>query len=254
MPFDPQASRSGPAPEPPEANSPRLKLDYPGLDWQDLRAVIFDLDGTLYHQGPLRNRMRLKLLRELALSPGRWPEVRLIQCFRQVREQMCRTEASPVSTLQYELCAQKLGMSAHSIRGVVDYWMREAPLPYLAGCRAPGIRRLWQAIQGQGLKLAVVSDFEAGPKLRALGMDCSVVVSAEDPEVEVQKPNPKGFLRAVRLMGVEPGACLVIGDRPERDGEAAARAGMIFMHYAPGQKRRDRMIDSYTQLIVPDPN
>ena len=137
-------------------------MDYPGLDWQDLRAVIFDLDGTLYHQRPLRNRMRHKLLSELALRPRRWGEVRLIRCFRQVREQMCLAEASPVSTLQYELCAQKLGTGTDRIRGAVDHWMREAPLPYLEACRAPGIRRLWQAIQSQGMKIAVVSDYQAG--------------------------------------------------------------------------------------------
>lgn len=66
----------------------------------------------------------------------------------------------------------------------------------------------------QGIKLAVVSNFDTRlkPILKGLGvLDLfhGVVVSAE---VGAEKPNPVIFEIACRILGVEPGEALVIGD------------------------------------------
>jgi HAD superfamily hydrolase (TIGR01509 family) len=42
------------------------------------------------------------------------------------------------------------------------------------------------------------------------------------------KPDPDGYLLAARRLGLSPSDCLVLGDRPDADGQAAHRAGMPF--------------------------
>jgi HAD superfamily hydrolase (TIGR01549 family) len=42
------------------------------------------------------------------------------------------------------------------------------------------------------------------------------------------KPDPEGFLMAAERLGTHQCECLVLGDRPDADGEAARRAGMTF--------------------------
>jgi HAD superfamily hydrolase (TIGR01509 family) len=55
------------------------------------------------------------------------------------------------------------------------------------------------------------------------------VVASGDPDGPPRlKPAPGGYLKAAHKLGVRPEACLVIGDRPDTDGVAAAAAGMRF--------------------------
>jgi D-glycero-D-manno-heptose 1,7-bisphosphate phosphatase len=49
---------------------------------------------------------------------------------------------------------------------------------------------------------------------------------APDDACECRKPKPKLILDAARVLGVEPGCCVMVGDR-ESDVEAARNAGAI---------------------------
>ena len=70
------------------------------------------------------------------------------------------------------------------------------------------------------------SDYPAEEKLAALGLRAEVVVSATDPEVDRLKPDPRGLEVALARLGASAEHCLLVGDRDERDGEAARRAGV----------------------------
>jgi FMN phosphatase YigB (HAD superfamily) len=50
-------------------------------------------------------------------------------------------------------------------------------------------------------------------------------VSAQDPEVQRFKPNPRGLEVALRQLGVEKHQALYVGDRPEVDAATACSAG-----------------------------
>lgn len=68
--------------------------------------------------------------------------------------------------------------------------------------------------------------------------DCvSVVVGNED--VEYEKPDPESVLLAVRLIGVQPGQALYVGDSLV-DAEAAARAGIDFAGVTTGTTTREQ--------------
>jgi putative hydrolase of the HAD superfamily len=220
------------------------------FDWTSYHGVIFDLDGTLYMQRRLRQRMMLRLALELGPRPSRWREIKILRHFRTMREELADRDVKGIARLQYEETARALNLSPKAVEQVVAHWIHAAPLPYLRRRRAPGVKRFWDQLNAQGIKLAVCSDYPVDGKLQALGLTAPVTVCSEEPEVNVLKPNPSGLLLAARRMDLEPDACLVIGDRPERDGEAAKRAGMNFLLFAPQALNCRKCISSYVDIDI----
>lgn len=199
------------------------------VDWQPVRAVVFDVDGTLYGQRP----MRLRMLRELALRclvrPATLGEARVLNTFRQVREQLADEKAAGIIRLQYERPAEQLRLPVAQVEAVVEEWILERPLRHVAVCRIAGVRRLFSALRDSGRRIGIWSDYPAVAKLESMGLTADAVVSAVDPEVDRMKPHPAGLARVLDLLAVSPDQALMIGDRDERDGEAARRLGCPYL-------------------------
>jgi FMN phosphatase YigB (HAD superfamily) len=206
--------------------SGRASLKNPCDSQRRIRAVLFDLDGTLYHLGRMRALMAVELLSLLARpgsGPRRW---RALAAYRKAQEHL-RTTAN-ASTTQIELAAARAGITTYELEQIVDEWMFRRPLKYLPWCRASGLAPLLSFIGGEGLEMGVLSDYPAEAKLRALGLTShfSLVLCSSDPDVRAFKPSPRGFLRASERWNIDPRDVLVVGDRPEVDARGASAAGM----------------------------
>ena len=194
-----------------------------------VRAVLFDLDGTLYDQSRMRRLMALELARFACAHPLRarsvWPA---LAAYRRAQETVRRETAADAPARQFTVASQRCGISVGGLAPMVEEWMIERPLKHLAGCRAEGIDRLLTFLEGRGVKLGVLSDYPAVRKLEALGIAgrFSLVLSADDPEVGVFKPHPRGFLVACERWGLRPDEVLFVGDRADVDAAGAAAAGM----------------------------
>ena len=195
--------------------------------------MLFDLDGTLYRQKPLRRRMlrQLALLPLKTLSLGKTRFVLdSIRVFRRVREELRglgRPDES-LDALQYSAPAGKLGCDPGELRAVIEEWMLRRPLPYLPRCRFPDLEPLLHALQGAKKKLGVFSDYPPADKLEALGLSglFDLSLCATDAEINAFKPHPRGFLHACELWQLEPAEVLYVGDRADVDAAGAAAAGM----------------------------
>ena len=84
------------------------------------------------------------------------------------------------------------------------------------------------AVEARGLRMAVISNWDR--RLPRILDDLeltrwfeTVVVSAIEG---VEKPAPGIFERALSRLGIEPNACLHVGDSPLEDYEGARAAGM----------------------------
>jgi putative hydrolase of the HAD superfamily len=96
----------------------------------------------------------------------------------------------------------------------------------------------------------VFSDYRAEDKLRALGLSVDVIRDATATDVARLKPNPYGFLRVAELLEVSPSRCLIIGDRDDRDGAAAKRAGFVFLKKTSGRRPPAQyQFNSYHDLV-----
>jgi FMN phosphatase YigB (HAD superfamily) len=198
-----------------------------------VKGVLFDLDGTLYRQGPLRRLMMV----ELVLLPAtagfsavtHW---RVVSTFRKMQEQLRHTEGasagSNVLTTQVEQTARRLGLPVGTVAPIVDEWMFRRPLRHLPACRAEGVVELLDWMETRGLRAGILSDYPATDKIEALGLAgrFAPVLCASDADINALKPRPEGFLRAAEAWHLRPDEVLVVGDRPEVDAVGAAAAGM----------------------------
>jgi HAD superfamily hydrolase (TIGR01509 family) len=194
--------------------------------------VLFDVDGTLYAQLPLRLLMGLELLLlPLRVGPRRAGRVwALLRAYRQAHEvvRSAGDSQSIPSERQLEIAAANAGFSLRQAAPVVSEWMEHRPLRYLRLCRRPGVVALLDALHNDGVRLGVLSDYPAKAKLHALGLDhrFDPVLWTGSGDVGALKPDPKGFLEVARRWGLPPADVLYVGDRADVDLEGARRAGM----------------------------
>ena len=218
-------------------------------DWRAIRAVVFDVDGTLYDAPPVRRRMALELLAHCVLNPRRLGLLRLLQTFRRSREEMAETEALDIPTLQYRRPAEMLGISERAVADAVAEWILERPLKHVARHRAAHVDAFFDLLRRAGRPIGVHADYPTGRKLAALGLSADVEVSANDADVARLKPHPAGLEVALRRLGCAPAECLMIGDREERDGAAARRLGVPFLLRSTASPPRPGRFRDYAELI-----
>lgn len=193
------------------------------------KAILFDVDGTLYRQSRLRRAMLLRLLRAHALAPAEGLRtLRCLRAYRAAQEALRHAPEAFPAHRQAQEAALRTGVPLEQMEGVVRRWMEEAPLPLLRPCRRPGLTALLERARASGIRLGVFSDYPPEEKLEHLEVDgwFDVVVSAQDPQVGVFKPHPRGIEVALRRLDVSPGEALYVGDRVEVDAAAARAAGV----------------------------
>ena len=206
-----------------------------------IRAVLFDVDGTLYRQRRLRLRMAAELASLAIRHPWRAPKVwRVLSTFRRAQEHVRRTGGGASQQLQWT--ARHARATQTEVAAIVDEWMQTRPLKYLVSCRATGLIDLLAFLEARRVPVGVLSDYPAAGKLDALGIAgrFSVVLSCGDPQVDAFKPSPRGFLAACARLAVDPADVLYVGDRADADAAGAAAAGMpaviIGSAHRPGRR------------------
>jgi FMN phosphatase YigB (HAD superfamily) len=194
-------------------------------DWQTIRLVVFDVDGTLYDQFQLR----MRVLRDLLLDAARQRSAQsftVLRVYRRVRESLADQEVADFERALVAETALLTGCSPQRVRAIVDTWIEKRPLRYLAACRYAGVAELFAGLRRNGKLVGVLSDYPAEAKLAALGLKADYVVCAGDPAVGLLKPHPRGLATLLQAAGVDAQATVLIGDRVERDGAVARRLGV----------------------------
>jgi len=194
-------------------------------DWLRTELVVFDMDGTLYRQRPLRIRMALELLR-VTVKRRSICYMAVLKTYRNLREEMGEREVEQFEPVLIEKTASSTGYPPSVVEAVVTEWMDRKPLRHIAKCRYPKVAELFEGLRRCKKTIAILSDYPATAKLTALGLSADYVVSATDPDIGRLKPHPNGLKHLMSLARAEHGSTLLIGDRPDRDGAVARRAGV----------------------------
>lgn len=193
--------------------------------------VVFDLDGTLYRQAPVR----LGMIGELLATPpsddgiGRLARLRILRRFRELREEFALTLPAGFERPLIERLSAETGIGEVALRTLIDDWMERRPLGRLRAARVAGAAELFAALRARGQQIAVWSDYPVRDKLAVLELAADHVLSARDPELATLKPDPAGLLMLLRRTGFPADATLMIGDRDSHDGAAARAAGVAFL-------------------------
>ena len=106
--------------------------------WNAIELVVFDVDGTLYAQTPLRIRMVLALSLH-TLASGSLETLKVLKHFRRVREDLGSREAQNFESALFEETSKITGTSPARIAEIVHEWIEVRPLAYLKACRYSGL-------------------------------------------------------------------------------------------------------------------
>jgi putative hydrolase of the HAD superfamily len=139
-------------------------------DWRDIRLVAFDVDGTLYRQGPLRLRMgRDMVLHTVATCDLN--AISVVSAYRShKRAAGCRGAVDFDRVLIAET-AKATSRSPESVQAIVCEWIETRPLRYLRSCLFPGVPQLFAGLQRAGKSIA---SFRIIPRRRnSLRWGCS---------------------------------------------------------------------------------
>lgn len=179
-----------------------------------MRAVIFDIDGTLLDSVDLHARAWVEAFRHFGVQTEE-PKVR-----RQIGKG--GDQLMPVFLTDEQLKRQ--GKEIESFRS--DLFKRD----YLDKVRPfPGVRTLFERARHAGLRIALASSGkkdEVAHYQDLLGIGDLVDVATSSDDADRSKPHPDIFEAAIgKLAGIAPSDMIVIGDTPY-DAQAARKAGL----------------------------
>ncbi|MDI6829305.1 MAG: HAD family hydrolase [Armatimonadota bacterium] len=184
--------------------------------FKDVRAVLFDLDGTLVETNIDFALMRRELI-ALAESYG--------------------IPAQEVANLDLlaivEYVATRTNTSADAIRAEAFKKLEEIELTRIDEAKEiPGAKELVGFLQSQGIRIGIVTRNcrnAADISLKKAGISADVLLTRD--EVKNTKPHPDHLLEALKALGAKPSEAIMIGDHwmDVRGGRAAGTRVIGFL-------------------------
>lgn len=224
------------------------KRNIMGYMIEGIKAVAFDIDGTLYADWRLFIRLPAYFFKNF----------RFFLRFNAVRKQMHRT--APLADFfeyQARLLAEKLHCSAEEAKTKITDICYEGLKPYFTKIKTyPDVYGTIFAIKNAGFKVALLSDFPPEQKGRVWGIRslCDVCIGSE--ESGALKPSKYPFGILARKLGVKESEILYVGNSIKYDVRGANNAGLKSAYLMKGfrallnipLKEADVSFRSYKQL------
>ena len=185
-----------------------------------LKALVFDLDDTLYPEAAY--------VRSGFLAVARWLEAAGAVPARQAFDQLWSAHVRGERGRLFDdlLAACRPESPAVSVAGLVQVYRSHAPdLRFY-----PGMAGLLDEARARSLAIAVVSDgyLEAQQqKVRALGLArwADPIILTDQWGRAGWKPCPRAFEQIQGSLGLRPDQLVYIGDNPTKDFQAPNRLG-----------------------------
>ena len=212
-----------------------------------LKAVVFDLDGTLIDSAPDLAAALNRLLAREGLPP-----VRLAEVHTMIGDGVAKLVERGFAAHGRTLSAGEL--ERFSVLFVADYEPNSSvqTLPF------PGAIEALRALRDAGFALGVCTNKpEAATRsiLAAFGMDPFIAAAVGgDTLPGTKKPEPATLRETLRRLGAEAGQAIAVGDSP--NDVAAARAAGVpivavtfgYSRVPPAELGADRLIGRFADL------
>lgn len=197
-----------------------------------MRAVLFDLDGTLLDldlEGFLGRYFHALEEASLPLARVSLAPEAFMQGLHEATAHMMRPHPGRTNrSVFYERLLELTGIDLHQHWDVYDRFY-QTTFPLLGGTArpAPGARRVILTARELGLHVAIATNpifpkAAVDHRLAWAGLDdieLPVVTTFE--QMEACKPDPAYFAQTAALLGVDPTECLMVGDDARLDMPAS---------------------------------
>lgn len=188
-----------------------------------IKAVIFDLDNTLYDE----NEYFLKVFKDFSKKHG----LDYISIKRLFTDEF-RLKSRDIFTdmlILIDYYSEKNQNELFELYKTINH-------PLKLYCDAYEIIKF---IASMNIKMAVITNGVVAVqknKVKVLGVQNNIknIIYARELGVEREKPNPKPFLKALEILNVRPSEALYIGDHPMTDIKGACNVGMNAVRFMNG--------------------
>jgi HAD superfamily hydrolase (TIGR01549 family) len=181
-----------------------------------IRAICFDLDGTLYDLPRQKNRLWKWMIRH--------PRV-LLEWQKQT-ESMRGQRHEDIHGKIAQSVAEALGISTEKSENIINKVIFQAyPNTFRPTDLLRGLPELFARLDALGIPRAIVSDHPSPAKLAALEQTDGWACIVDCSSLGALKPLPDGLQQAAQQMDIPVEAIILVGDRQDSDGEMAENAG-----------------------------
>lgn len=199
-----------------------------------LRAVLFDLDNTLYRYEPCNGygqKIAYAFLAKQLKQTVPAVEQAVNAARAEIHQRLNGQAASHSRLLYYHLAIEALtGKSNPSLAQRAEQVFWKAYFKHMK--LRPGVLDLFKKLQAWNVKIAIVSDLTTEvqiSKIRWLRIQRYIDVLVTSEEAGVEKPNPRMLQIALKKLGVTKQEVVLVGDSSHRDGGAAKRLGIPYI-------------------------
>ncbi len=190
--------------------------------YNNIKGIIFDLDGTLYH---MKWFMR-PIMTLLAI-----PDIFLLPRYMKVRKKYVDKDMGSGENLLRSI-AKDLGNEQKVYKWLtIKFYNSFLNTLRLMQNSRPGLNEVLSGIKGKNIKIAVLSDYaKVEERLNILKIETDPIDMMISSESEgYLKPGKGPFLKIADTLNIKPENILVVGDRDDTDGIAAEKCGMQFL-------------------------
>ena len=199
-----------------------------------LKAVIFDLDGTLYNKNAIKTNMLFRNISHLLM----------LFSLLDIRNKISGVDFYTKDKFQAHLFNEMEKRTHKKATSIQSWYFHEFYPGFVNLLRkkyqtSEDITNILQVLRKQSVRTAVLSDYLfARERIEAISLDSALFdIIASNEEYGVLKPSKRPLVDIAFRLGVRQEQVMVIGDREDTDGRGARMANMHFCNIKKNRRQ-----------------